>query len=65
MLVSLVEYICNKLVQLKGAFNYLADLLTEINIKQLYYAYVFPYIKYEIEKHVYGKFSDGRGKKET
>jgi len=51
-----VEYICNKLVRLKGAFNYLADMLTEENIKQLYYAYVFPHVKYGIE--IYGTCSD-------
>jgi len=47
-----VEYVINKLVKLKGAFYYFANVVSNECIRQIYYAYVFPYIKYGIE--VYG-----------
>ena len=47
-----VEYIINKLVKLRGAFNYLSKVIDDKCIKQLYYAYVYPYIQYGVE--VYG-----------
>jgi hypothetical protein len=47
-----IAHICSKLNQLSGAFRYLADYIKPDNIRQIYYAYVFPYIKYGIE--VYG-----------
>ena len=47
-----VEYVINKIVQLKGAFYYLSNILNKECYNQIYYAYVFPYIKYGIE--VYG-----------
>ena len=44
-----VEYILSKLVKLEGAFYYLASIIDQNHIKQLYYAYIFPYIRYGIE----------------
>ena len=46
------EHIINRLVRLRGAFYYLSKIVDEKCIKQLYYAYVYPYIQYGIE--VYG-----------
>ena len=39
-----VDYIVNKLVKLKGAFYYRANVLNKDCIRQVYYAYVFPYL---------------------
>lgn len=47
-----VEYVINKLVKLRGAFYYLANMIDDESIRQIYYAYVFPHIKYGIE--IYG-----------
>jgi hypothetical protein len=47
-----INCINSKLSQLTGAFRYLASYIKPANAKQIYYAYVFPYIKYGIE--VYG-----------
>jgi len=47
-----VEYVVNKLVKLRGAFNYLAKVIDKECVQQIYYAYVFPYIRYGIE--IYG-----------
>jgi hypothetical protein len=44
-----INQICSKLNQLTGAFRHLADYIKPANAKQIYYAYVFPYIKYGIE----------------
>jgi hypothetical protein len=46
------RHITSKLNQLSGAFYYLAKYINPKQIKQIYYAYVFPYIKYGIE--IYG-----------
>ena len=47
-----VNYINQKLVRLNGAFSYISQFIHRNQIMQLYYAYVFPYIKYGIE--IYG-----------
>ena len=44
-----VSHIITKLNQLSGAFHYLAKYIDNDRINQIYYAYVFPYIKYGIE----------------
>jgi hypothetical protein len=51
-----VEYVIKKLVKLKGALYYLANVVNKQCITQIYYAYVFPYIKYGVE--VYGTCSE-------
>ena len=51
-----VEYVINKLVKLRGAFYYIANVVDEHCIRQIYHAYVFPYIEYGIE--VYGACGD-------
>lgn len=44
-----VESILCKLSKLEGAFYYLAHVIDQKCINQLYYAYVFPHIRYGIE----------------
>jgi hypothetical protein len=46
------SHITTKLNQLSGAFYYLAKYINPKQAEQIYYAYVFPYIKYGIE--IYG-----------
>ena len=43
---------CTKLIQLAGASSYISQFIHKNNVLQIYYAYMFPYIKYGIE--VYG-----------
>ena len=47
-----VEHVISKIIQLKGAFYYLSNVLDKKCYRQIYYAYVFSYIKYGIE--IYG-----------
>jgi hypothetical protein len=50
-----IDYVAKKLSQLTGVFYHLSRFIPVELVSQIYYAYVFPYIKYGIE--VYGSCS--------
>lgn len=47
-----IDSVCTKLIQLTGASSYISQFIHKNNLLQIYYAYIFPHIKYGIE--VYG-----------
>ena len=50
-----IDHVCRKLSQLKCAIRHLAQFLPTELVPQIYYAYIFPHIKYGLE--VYGTCS--------
>ena len=46
------SYIKSKLTKLTSVFYYISDFIDESDIRRIYFAYVFPYIKYGVE--IYG-----------
>jgi len=52
---SHIDYVAKKLVKLKGALHYISDFIDKEYLRQIYFAYVFPHIKYGIE--LYGTCS--------
>jgi hypothetical protein len=46
---SHIDHICKKLIQLTGASGYISKFIHKNNLLQIYFAYIFPHIKYGIE----------------
>ena len=49
---SHVNFICSKIMKLAGAFHYISQFINNDSVLNIYYAYIFPHIKYGIE--IYG-----------
>ena len=47
-----VNHVCNSIMKLTGALNYISRFIHKDNALQIYYAYIYPHITYGIEVFV-------------
>jgi hypothetical protein len=48
-----INFISNKLIKLSSALYYLSSFINMSHVRQIYFSYIFPYVKYGIE--IYGR----------